>query len=147
MIHSLVPQFHYEYCFLYRIFCGDVPEGILLRNKANPVFVPREMPACNKAPLFTTLALRLDGLKRFFLLTCYLANLDLQRQIRAKDVKRVCGKKYGWLYKAGLNNTKMQKRWCAVHDLKLYYYESPRVRLFPFLLLVKFFLLRTERAP
>mmetsp|Transcript_48806 Transcript_48806/g.99662 ORF Transcript_48806/g.99662 Transcript_48806/m.99662 type:complete len:151 (+) Transcript_48806:26-478(+) len=47
-------------------------------------------------------------------------------QVRAKDVKRVCDKKSGWLCKRGLTNTASQKRWCAIHDLHLYYYESPR---------------------
>ena len=47
--------------------------------------------------------------------------------MRAKDVKRVCEGRYGWLNKAGLTNTKMQRRWCAVHELRLYYYENPRV--------------------
>mmetsp|Transcript_43185 Transcript_43185/g.104189 ORF Transcript_43185/g.104189 Transcript_43185/m.104189 type:complete len:145 (-) Transcript_43185:16-450(-) len=47
-------------------------------------------------------------------------------QVRAKDVKRVCEGRHGWLNKAGLTNTKMQKRWCAIHDLRLYYYESSR---------------------
>mmetsp|Transcript_1406 Transcript_1406/g.3557 ORF Transcript_1406/g.3557 Transcript_1406/m.3557 type:complete len:148 (-) Transcript_1406:139-582(-) len=47
-------------------------------------------------------------------------------QVRAKDVKRVCEGRQGWLNKAGLTNTKMQKRWCAIHDLRLYYYESAR---------------------
>mmetsp|Transcript_844 Transcript_844/g.1802 ORF Transcript_844/g.1802 Transcript_844/m.1802 type:complete len:147 (-) Transcript_844:555-995(-) len=47
-------------------------------------------------------------------------------QVRAKDVKRVCEGRHGWLNKAGLTNTKMQKRWCAIHDLRLYYYETAR---------------------
>mmetsp|Transcript_5291 Transcript_5291/g.13361 ORF Transcript_5291/g.13361 Transcript_5291/m.13361 type:complete len:145 (+) Transcript_5291:79-513(+) len=47
-------------------------------------------------------------------------------QVRAKDIKRVCEGKHGWLSKAGLTHTKLQKRWCAIHDLRLYYYETPR---------------------
>ncbi len=35
----------------------------------------------------------------------------------------------GWLCKTGLNNTTLQRRWCVVHDLKLFYFEGPRVSL------------------
>ena len=35
---------------------------------------------------------------------------------------------FGWLCKAGLNNTQLQRRWCAIYRLKLYYFEGPRVR-------------------
>eukprot|EP00290_Baffinella_frigidus_P005733 CAMPEP_0180131530 /NCGR_PEP_ID=MMETSP0986-20121125/8471_1 /TAXON_ID=697907 /ORGANISM="non described non described, Strain CCMP2293" /LENGTH=150 /DNA_ID=CAMNT_0022071417 /DNA_START=106 /DNA_END=558 /DNA_ORIENTATION=- len=48
------------------------------------------------------------------------------QRARAKDIKRVCDNRFGWLSKAGLTNTKLQRRWCAIHNLKLYYYENPR---------------------
>ena len=32
----------------------------------------------------------------------------------------------GWLCKRGLSNTALQRRWCAIHDLKLWYYDNPR---------------------
>jgi len=32
-------------------------------------------------------------------------------QIRAKEVKRVCENKCGWLCKRGLTNTSLQRRW------------------------------------
>ena len=48
-------------------------------------------------------------------------------QVRAKDLKRLCGdKECGWLNKTGLTSTRFQKRWCAIHDLKLYYFDNPR---------------------
>ena len=67
-------------------------------------------------------------------------------KVRANDLKRIgeeitgakakggkmdkeyLGSKYGWLCKTGLNNTKLQRRWCVIHGMKLYYYEGPRVR-------------------
>jgi len=48
---------------------------------------------------------------------------------RAKDIKRVCDNRFGWLSKAGLTNTKLQRRWCAIHNLKLYYYDDPRANV------------------
>ncbi|EKX39333.1 hypothetical protein GUITHDRAFT_114534 [Guillardia theta CCMP2712] len=47
-------------------------------------------------------------------------------QVRAKDVKRASDIKHGWLCKRGLTNTQLQRRWCAIHDLRLYYFENPR---------------------
>mmetsp|Transcript_69208 Transcript_69208/g.184454 ORF Transcript_69208/g.184454 Transcript_69208/m.184454 type:complete len:121 (+) Transcript_69208:59-421(+) len=59
----------------------------------------------------------------------------MRRQIRANDLSRFNENaansktekiKVGWLCKTGLNNTNLQKRWCAIHDLKLFYFENPR---------------------
>ncbi|EKX43323.1 hypothetical protein GUITHDRAFT_140630 [Guillardia theta CCMP2712] len=47
-------------------------------------------------------------------------------QMKATEVKALCMKRCGWLMKSGLTNTHMQKRWCAIYELKLFYYESPR---------------------
>jgi hypothetical protein len=48
-------------------------------------------------------------------------------QVRAKDLKRLCGEENcGWLNKTGLTSTRFQKRWCAIHELQLFYFDNPR---------------------
>jgi hypothetical protein len=59
-------------------------------------------------------------------LSCWLY-VHCSYQVRAKDLKRLCGEENcGWLNKTGLTSTRFQKRWCAIYDLKLYYFDNPR---------------------